>query len=199
MRFALAWLFLFAFSHADFFITSGEQKVKMATIQNGTLRFAEFATLPKIIRGNDEIHVISEGEKLNPKHFNFRLVKIEIPQENHFMTPYWHVKSQKEWLYEVEFGDYTTKEGVMLQLFYLNRWYGVILGEPLEILHDLFSNQNLEPKAAYEKIKKAREAFKDDAKLAELERFWQEKASAVVDKNAQYKKQERIDFSKLKH
>lgn len=199
MRFALAWLFLFAFSHADFLIKSGEQKVKMATIQNGTLNFAEFATLPKIIRGNDEIHVISEGEKLNPKHFNFRLVKIEIPQENHFMTPYWHVKSQKEWLYEVEFGNYTTKDGVMLQLFYLNRWYGVILGEPLEIVQNLFSHQNLEPKAAYEAIQNARKAFAKDAKLAELEAFWKQKAEQVIDPNARYKRQEKIDFSKLKH
>ncbi|MBU1643502.1 hypothetical protein KKE54_09085, partial [bacterium] len=63
----------------------------------------------------------------------------------------------------------------VLELFYHNQWYGVVLGDTKEILYALFDDESLEPKQAYAKVEEARVAYPDDTKLKAYEKYWQSK------------------------
>lgn len=180
----------------DFFVVSEMQKVAMTPMKSGTLDFATFAQIAKIERGNNALHAMGDAIAFNHRHLNFRLVTIELKQTNYTITEFSKKADDSSNEYYIDFDNYTRNDGVMLQLFYKNRWYGIFLGEPLEMLHTLFSNDALEPKEAYRAIQKARAAFSEDSKLKELEALWKERSDASFDPNAKYKKQERIEFPK---
>jgi hypothetical protein len=180
----------------DFYVVNKEQKVQMTPLKTGVLDFATFATIANINRGNDALHAMGDEIAFNHRHLNFRLVTIALKQTNYTITEFSKKADDASSEYYIDFDNYTRNDGVMLQLFYKNRWYGVFLGEPLEMLQKLFAQEDLEPKEAYKQIQRARIAFKDDRKLQELEAVWKKRADAAFDANAKYKKQERIEFPK---
>lgn len=179
----------------DIYIVSGDTKVKMTPLTTGVVDYSTFDTIATIKRDDKGIHALAIEKDFEPRHANFRIVTLQFPQSN--MTVINWNKKISETTYELEFDNFTTDDGVMFQLFYHNKWYAAILGEPLEVLENLFSQNDLDPTKAYEAIKQARIAFSDSKKLQELEKVWHGRSTQTVDQNAKYKKQEKIDFKKI--
>ncbi|MBU0721436.1 hypothetical protein KJ877_08840 [bacterium] len=180
--------------HADFFIVNGDKKVKMGTFESGKIDFALFDTLPHISRGNDELHAMGKEIAFNHRHLNFRLATITIPQSNYTITEFSEKAKDESEAYYINFDNYTRDDGVMLQLFYKNNWYGIILGEPLEILHTLFSRKDLDLDKALYAIKRARIAFPEDDTLKQKQLLLEEKKSKEPKQPAEYSKQVKIIF-----
>lgn len=195
MRTFFLLCFLAAMAWGDFFVLSGSKKVQMTPLQTGVIDFATLGTIAKIEREESGIHAMVHEKDFNKGHANFRLASIDIPQSNTSIT-HWSKEIAPD-TFSLEFDGYTSQDGVMLQVFYHNTWHAAVFGEPLEILHRLFSRDDLEPKKAYEAIQRAREAFGKDAKLKELEKVWHARAKAAIDPDEKYKKQTTIDFSKI--
>jgi hypothetical protein len=179
----------------DIFVVSGEQKVKMTPLVTGVVDYSTFDTIAKIKRSDRGIYALAIEKDFQPRHANFRIVTLDFPQSN--MTIINWNKKISDTTYEIEFDNFTTDDGVMFQLFHHNKWYAAILGEPLEVLENLFSQNDLDPIKAYEAIQQARIAFSRSAKLKELEKVWHARATQTIDPDAKYKKQEKIDFKKI--
>ena len=195
MRTLFLLCFLLALAWGDFFVLSGSKKVQMTPLQTGVIDFATLGTIAKIEREDHGIHAMVHEKDFNKGHANFRLASIDIPQSNTSIT-HWSKEIAPD-MFRLEFDGYTSQDGVMLQVFYHNTWHAAVFGEPLEVLQRLFSREDLEPKKAYEAIRRARMAFAKDAKLEELEKVWHAKAKAAIDPDEKYKKQTTIDFSKI--
>jgi hypothetical protein len=159
---------------ADFYIVNGTQKVKMTTLSTGVIDFSTFKNIAKIQRDNTELHAYGEEVAFNHRHLNFRLATIALPQRNYSITE-WSQKAQdKSDEYYIDFDNYTREDGVMLQLFYKNNWYAVVLGEPLDILHKMFTKIDLNAKdldisSVRTAVKQARVAFPLDNELKQVE------------------------------
>jgi len=141
----------------------------MKPIPKGRIDIKSMSQMPFITQPTHNICVLSVHEKINPEQLNFRVASIELVQQNHYLTKN-TVKEGDN--YRTTFGRYEIKKGYMLQLFYHNHWYGVVMGDPLEVLHTLFSKQKLDSKKAYNALKAARSAYEDDATLALYETLW---------------------------
>lgn len=159
---------------ADFYIVNGTQKVKMSPLITGAIDFSTFKDIAKIERDNTELHAYGKEVAFNHRHLNFRLATIALPQRNYSITEWTQKAQEKSDEYYINFDNYTREDGVMLQLFYKNNWYAVVLGEPLEILHNMFSKLDLNAKeldvsVVMTAIKQARVAFPLDNKLKQVE------------------------------
>jgi hypothetical protein len=185
---------------ADFYIVNGSQKVKMSELSTGAIDFSTFNEIAKIQRDNTELHAYGKEVAFNHRHLNFRLATISLNQENYTITEWSQKAENKSDEYHINFADYTRNDGVMLQLFYKNRWYAVVLGEPLEILHNLFNKIDVNSKEldvgnAIKAVKQARVAFPLDNQLKRVD---MELESRYINdlKTKQEYKQERIEFPK---
>lgn len=178
---------------ADFYIVNGDDRVKMSSLETGKIDFATFDKIAHIERGNDELHAQGEEVAFNHRHLNFRLATIGMVQTNYTITEWSEKAKDSSEVYYINFADYTRDDGVMLQLFYKNRWYAVVLGEPLKILQDVFSQKDLDPNKALKAIKRARIAFADDAVLKVKEKELEEKI-AQLPKEIKDNKQVKIYF-----
>ncbi len=170
LRFLLALMILSASVFADFYIVSGEKKVKMTPLSSGDVDFSTFNTIAHIKRGNDELHVVGKEVAFNHRHLNFRLVSLGLKQTNYTITEWSEKAKNSSDTYYINFDNYTRGDGMMLQLFYKNRWYGVVLGDPLTILHTIFlkldtNSKRLDLQKALSKIDEAVRAFPLDDKL----------------------------------
>lgn len=195
MRIIFLATLLCGYIFGDIYVVSKEQKVKMTPLITGVVDYSTFDTIAKITRDDKGIHVVAVEQDFVPRHLNFRIVTLELPQSNMTITSW--VKPLGANSYEIEFDNFTTDDGVMLQLFYHNKWYAALFGEPEEVLENLFKQEDLDPIKAYEAIKQARVAFSENKKLKNLEKVWHVRASKTIDPDAKYKKQEKIDFKKL--
>ncbi len=174
LKVLLALMMLSVSVFAEFYIVSGEKKVQMTPLKNGTVDFSTFNKIAYIERGNDELHVMGEEIAFNHRHLNFRLVTLGLTQTNYTITEWSEKAKNSSHTYYINFDNYTRDDGVMLQLFYKNRWYGVLLGKPLDILHNIFLNldiksNDLDLEKALKAVKAARRAYPLDDKLKMVE------------------------------
>ncbi|MBU1216872.1 hypothetical protein KJ870_08690 [bacterium] len=200
MKFLLLALLFSATLCADFYIVNGSQKVKMTPLSTGAIDFSTFKDIAKIQRNNSELHAYGEEVAFNHRHLNFRLATISLNQENYTMTEWSKKAENKSDEYHINFADYTRDDGVMLQLFYKNNWYAVVLGEPLKILHNLFNkidvnSKELDVENAIKVVKQAREAFPLDDELKRVEMELKNRYANDLKTKKEYK-QERIEFPK---
>jgi hypothetical protein len=159
---------------ADFYIVNGDKKVKMSSLSTGKIDFSTFNTIATIERGNSELHAMGDEVALNHRYLNFRLVTIGLNQVNYTITEWSEKAKESENSYYINFDNYTREDGVMLQLFYQNNWYAVILGDPLKIAQEMFSKLDINAKdfeldKAIVAIKQARTAFPLDDILKRVE------------------------------
>ncbi len=171
---------------ADFYVLSGDKKVKMTPLETGKIDFATFNTIAHINRDNNELHAQGEEVAFNHRHLNFRLSTIDLRQTNYTITEWSEKAKEASNTYYINFDDYTREDGVMLQLFYKNRWYAVILGEPLEILHELFSKDNLDVRKALQAVKRARMAYPNDEVLKKAQKDLENKRAKQTNSPAKY-------------
>ncbi|WP_372998658.1 hypothetical protein [Sulfurimonas sp.] len=174
MKVLLFLLLVLSTLFGDFFIVSGDKKVKMSSLETGKIDFSTFKTIAHINRGNDELHAQGEEVAFNHRHLNFRLSTIGLVQSNYTMTEYSDKAKDSSSSYYIDFHNFTRDDGVMLQLFYKNKWYVAVLGNPLKILQDMFlkidiKSIDLDLNRAIEAIKQARRAFPLDDKLKMVE------------------------------
>jgi hypothetical protein len=156
---------------ADFYIINGNEQVRMKELPGGKVDFSVLAQLPVLKKPEKGLYARSDTEAFNHKHLNFRTATINLRQTNVVLTEY-SSESEIPGVYDIRFGDVVFDEGVMLQLFYHNRWYGTVIGDPLAILHALFDDTTADPQQAYEAVVAARKAFPDDPRLAGHEKEW---------------------------
>jgi hypothetical protein len=175
MRLFLLSVLLVSAVWGDFYIVNGGEQVKMQEIPGGKIDFSALAQIPVVTKPKKGLHVRSDTEGFNHKHLNFRTATINLRQTNVVLTEY-SAASEKPGSYDIRFSDVEIKEGVMLQLFYHNRWYGAVIGDPLEILHAFFGDTTADPQKAYEAVAAARKAFPHDPALAEYEKTWEQRA-----------------------
>jgi hypothetical protein len=159
----------------DFYIVNGDEQVKMREITSGKIDFSALAQIPAVRKPKKGLHARSDTEGFNHKHLNFRTATVNLRQTNVVLTEY-SAASERPGSYDIRFGDVEIKEGVMLQLFYHNRWYGAIIGDPLAILHAIFGDVTADPQKAYEAVAAARKAFPDDPVLTGYEKEWKARA-----------------------
>jgi len=146
----------------------------MKEISSGKIDFSTLASIPAAERSNESVTALSVQEDINHKHLNFRTATIALKQNNTSLTEHTSAGANAQETI-ITFGNIKVKDGVMLQLFYLNRWYAVILGEPLQILHNLYSNDSLDPTDAYNSVQKARIAYPVDIRLSLYEKKWRDR------------------------
>lgn len=194
MKIFITAAFLFSFAFGDFYIVNGESKVKMSRLTTGKIDFSTFDKIAKVKRGNDELHAYGEEVAFNHRHLNFRLSTIDFKQTNYTITEWSEKAKESSESYYINFDDYTRKDGVMLQLFYKNNWYAVVLGEPLDILHKLFSKENLDTNVALAAVKQARKAFKDDELFIRVEKELEDKRAKEADKSKKYPARRVVNF-----
>ena len=84
--FLLAFLFTSIF--ADFYIVSGDKKVKMTSLETGKIDFSTFKSIAHIERGNDKLHAFGKEIAFNHRHLNFRLATIGLIQTNYTITEF---------------------------------------------------------------------------------------------------------------
>jgi len=157
----------------DFYVVSGTEEIRMTELPNGKIDFTELSSIPFVSGSGKSITVRSVNEDLNNRHLNFRTASIALLQRNYVLTEYTTKVDERN--HHTAFGDYEINQGRMIQLFYHNRWYGVIIGDPITILHELFNDETLDSRKAYAMLKQARIAFADDATLALYEKLWYER------------------------
>jgi len=197
MKTLLLLTLFYSMIFADFFVVNGNQKVKMSPLKTGKIDFSTFKTIAFIERGNEELHALAQEPEFNHRHLNFRISTIGLTQSNYYLTEWSKPSKEKAQSYEVNFDDYTREDGVMLQLFYKNRWYAAILGKPLEILHDMFLKLDMESvdlEKAITAIKQARVAYPLDDKLKMVEI---ELEHRFADEKVEKHKQIKVDFKML--
>jgi len=158
----------------DFYIVDGDKKVKMTPLETGKIDFSTFRKIAHIKRSNNELHAFGDEIAFNHRHLNFRLATIGLVQTNYTITEWSEKAKESSDSYYINFDNYTREDGVMLQLFYKNRWYAVVLGDPLKILHKLFlgldiHSKDLDLEKAMKAIKQARAAYPLDDKLKMVE------------------------------
>ncbi len=175
---------------ADFYLLDGDKPTKMQKIESGKIDLSTFSTIAAMERKSKTLKAMSDEEGFNHKHLNFRLATISMLQENTTLDEY-STKGDKSGEFIISFGDIQIDDGVMLQLFYHGEWYALILGEPLKILHDLFSDLHLDPTQAYQNVVKARAAYPDDIRLILYEKKW-EKAYLYSVQDKRFQQIERI-------
>lgn len=197
MRFITLLTLFFAFLWSDFYILSGEKKVKMTEFETGKIDFALLNDFPSIERGNDEIHAMGENIDLNHKHLNFRLATLDLQQSNTSLTEYSQKAADASERYYIDFAKHKSKDGVMLQLFYHNKWYGVILGDAKEALYKLFSRDDLQSDKAIHGLQRALIAYKNDPFLEKRLAFYTQKKAQEKKTPPEYKKRVTIDFKNL--
>ncbi len=178
MRLLLLLAFLIVNLWADFYIVTGKERVKLAPMPSGKLDFKTLHTLPQLKSYDKALYLESIGEELNHRHANTRFATIGLTQYNYTVTEYTKKVSDTQDIYNTRYDKILPNH--VLELFYHNNWYGVVLGDTKEILYALFDDEGLDAKKAYAKIKEARVAYPDNAKLKAYEKFWQEK-SALAD------------------
>jgi hypothetical protein len=194
------FLFLFLLTGsllADFYIISKDKKVKMTEFETGQIDFAWFGDFASIHREDDELHAMGDEIAFNHKHLNFRIATIDIPQSNTSLTEYSQKSSDASDKYYIDFAKHKREDGAMLQLFYHNKWYGVILGDPKEALYTLFGRDDLASDKAIEGLQRALLAFENDSYLQERLAFYKKKKAGEKQVPAEYKKQIPIDFKNL--
>lgn len=170
MKILFLLAFLFSSIFADFYIVNGDKKVKMTSLETGKIDFSTFKNIAYIQRANDKLHAFSEEIAFNHRHLNFRLATIGLVQLNYTLTEFSKKAKNNSDSYYIDFDNYTREDGVMLQLFYKNNWYAVVLGNPLHVLQDMFLKIDVHSKEldlirAIKAIKQARAAFPLDDKL----------------------------------
>jgi len=197
MRFLILFLFTFISLWSDFYIVSGEKKVKMTEFETGKIDFALLKDFASIDRGNDEIHAMGENIAFNHKHLNFRLATIDLQQSNTSLTEYSQKAADASERYYIDFAKHKSQDGVMLQLFYHNKWYGVILGDAKKALYKLFSDDDLESQKAIEHLQRALIAYNNDPFLEKRLLFYKQKKAQEKKVPDEYKKRVKIDFRNL--
>lgn len=197
MRFLILFLFTFISLWSDFYIVSGEKKVKMTEFETGKIDFALLKDFASIDRGNDEIHAMGENIAFNHKHLNFRLATIDLQQSNTSLTEYSQKAADASERYYIDFAKHKSQDGVMLQLFYHNKWYGVILGDAKKALYKLFSDDDLESQKAIEHLQRALIAYHNDPFLEKRLLFYKQKKAQEKKVPDEYKKRVKIDFRNL--
>ncbi|DAB31087.1 MAG TPA: hypothetical protein CFH84_00500 [Sulfurimonas sp. UBA12504] len=201
MKVFLLGLFLSVSLFADFYIINGSEKVKMSTLETGVIDFATFKDIAHVKRSDAKLHAYGKEIAFNHKHLNFRLVTIALKQQNYTISE-WSQKAQNASdEYYINFADYTREDGYMLQLFYKNKWYAVVLGEPLEILHKLFdaldvNDPNLDVTAAMKAVKQARAAFVLDPLFQKVAIELENRYINDLKSRKNYNQQERVEFKK---
>jgi hypothetical protein len=175
MRLFLLSALLVSAVWGDFYIVNGDEQVRMEELPGGKVDFAALAQIPVVRKPKKGLHVRSDTEGFNHKHLNFRTATINLRQTNVVLTEY-SSESEKPGVYDIRFGDVEFDEGVMLQLFYHNHWYGAVIGDPLAILHALFDDTAADPQKAFDAVTAARKAFPDDPELSKYEKVWEKKA-----------------------
>lgn len=197
MKYFLFFLLLTSSLFADFYIISKDKKVKMTEFETGQIDFALFRDFAYIHRGDDELHAMGDEIAFNHKHLNFRIATINIPQSNTSLTEYSQKSSDASDKYYIDFAKHKREDGAMLQLFYHNKWYGVILGDPKEALYTLFGRDDLASDKAIKGLQRALLAFKNDSYLKQRLDFYQKKKANEKQVPAEYKKRVPIDFKNL--
>ncbi len=180
---------LFSFAFGDFFIVSGNKKVKMTPLETGKIDFSTFSQIAHIYRGNNELHAISDEAAFNHRHLNFRLATIGLTQSNYSITEWSEKTKEGADTYAINFDNYTRDDGVMLQLFYKNKWYAVILGNPLEILQAMFlkidaQSPDLDLNKAIFALKQARTAYPSDNTFINLDNKLENIRASKTDNSA---------------
>lgn len=175
MRLLLLTALLISAVWGDFYIVNGTEQVRMKELPDGRIDFAALARIPAITKPEKGLHARSDAAGFNHKHLNFRTATIDLRQTNVVLTEY-SSKPEGAGYHEIRFGGFGIKPGVMLQLFYHNRWYGVLIGDPLPLLYALFENDEADPQKAYDAVAASRNAFPDDKKLSEYEEKWKARA-----------------------
>lgn len=181
MRLLLLLGLLLSQLSADFYIVSADERVKLASMPSGKIDFKALDTLPQLKSYDKDLYLESVDEELNHRHANTRFATIGVTQYNYTVTEYTEKVSQTQDIYRTRYDKILPDH--VLELFYHNKWYGVVLGDTKDILYALFDDEGLDAKKAYAKVKEARVAYPDDAKLKAYEKFWQEK-SALADEVA---------------
>ena len=177
MKTVLLSLLLCQLLWSDFYVVSGKEDIRMQELSSGKIDFSQLSSIPFISASDKTISVRSINEDINSKHLNFRTSSIDLTQQNYVLTEF--TTKIDEHNYHTTFGDYEIKEGRMLQLFYHNRWYGVIIGDPIEILHQLFNGEKPNSSKAYGAFKKARIAYPYDSTLRLYEQLWYQRFIVV--------------------
>ncbi|MDD2789969.1 MAG: hypothetical protein PHU40_04810 [Sulfurimonas sp.] len=194
-------IFLSVSLFADFYIVNGSEKVKMTELETGVIDFATFKDIAHINRGNDELHAYGKEVAFNHRHLNFRLATIALIQRNYSITEWSEKAEAASDEYHINFANYTREDGVMLQLFYKNKWYAVVLGNPYKVLQNLFATidvnkQDLDVAAAMKAIKQARVAFPLDNEFKRVDIELENRYINDIKMRKDYNKQERIEFKK---
>ena len=186
VKIVLLLVLSFSVALADFYIVNGDKKVKMTSLTTGKIDFATFNTIAHIQRGNEELHAMGDEVAFNHRHLNFRLSTIGLVQTNYTITEWSEKAKEASDTYYINFDDYSREDGVMLQLFYKNRWYAVVLGEPLIILQELFSREDLDVRKALKAIKRARQAYPHDELLQKAQKDLEEKRANQTNSPSKY-------------
>jgi len=174
MRLWLLLAFFIVNVWGDFYIVSGDRKVKLAPMPSGKIDFKTLDTLPQLKEYDKALYLESVNEDLNHRHANTRFATIGLTQYNYTVTEYTEKVSETQDLFRTRY-DRILPDHV-LELFYHNNWYGIVLGDTQAILYALFDDESLEPKKAYAKVKEARVAYPDDEKLKAYESYWQQRS-----------------------
>jgi len=189
MRVLVALAMLMNLAFGDFFVVSGDKKVEMTSLVTGKIDFSTFKNIATIKRSSNELSAQGKEIAFNHRHLNFRLATIGLRQVNYSITEFSSKSQDASDTYHIDFAKYTQGDGVMLQLFYKNRWYAVILGDPLTILQDMFlsldmESEDLDLDRAIEAIKQARSAFPLDEKLKTIDMQLEDKRANEVFKSS---------------
>lgn len=175
MRLLLLISLFFVNLWGDFYIVSGDQKVKLAPMPSGKIDFKQLNTLPQLKSYNKTLYLESVDEDLNHRHANTRFATIGLTQYNYTVTEYTEKASETKDIFHTRYDKILPDH--VLELFYHNRWYGVVLGDTKAILYSLFDDEELDANKAYAKVKEARVAYPNDEKLKAYEAFWQKKSA----------------------
>jgi hypothetical protein len=173
MRYLLAELLIWSPLLADFYILTKEQSIKMVERSSGKVDFSRLHELP-VITPSKAIEAMSDDVGVNSKHFNFRTATLALQQSNVSLDEYSSVTDQGEKV-AIRFGKLYLEEGMVLQLFYHNRWYAVAVGDPLKHLQHYFDNDALDAKKSYTILSDAIKAYPKDTRLSKLHAAWKQR------------------------
>ena len=177
--------------YADVFLVDGGQRIPFTPLQSGRIDFSALDNIAHHTRTQPSLKVVMYEKDFNHRHLNFRLTTLNPHPVYTVLTEY--SRSLDDGTYEVTFSDIRPDDGVMLQLFYQGSWYGIILGDPLSILHDEFKTAKA-TQPNIDALESALETFKEDATLnAYLQRM-----KAEPEKREKPAPRKVIDFKALK-
>jgi hypothetical protein len=187
MRYFLLVCIFVSVVFADFFVVNHNKKTLLNSAKNAHINLADFHHMVYVKDLKEMLKIQTDEKDFKLKNLHLRFVSI-YPKNEYAVAE----KSLDTHLFSVVLPK--QKNAKILQLFYKQKWYTLLLDKPIKILHESFASidmkqKDLDIKRLQEQLKQARVAFPLDDKLKTMQMELNNRAANEFNKTSNHMQQ----------